>query len=1151
MEKFLNASVVLDSLRFARTIKIFCFTKILCYNLCKKKWGDVKTESRKPKTKIAKDKNRLRRTVGIVLSFILALQMISGLLLDLKDFIEPVEAMFGKWDGYNDNKTDSGRRLGVRAWESYAGSFSHDPTLGGRAWGPGAGMASINSNNILRQYKDTTFNSKKHKQPTFFMDASAGEALFVAYPYSIYNGNGILPFGAQPHDTYGAASPTITVTSPFDQNTRESDLRNVWTIRPTTTTPGIYDKTTGNIAFYSNGQAQASASIPDNLKVYIYNNTDFSDPNYYPRVPREIRELDSNLNQTSCFHGTGDAVSQGRVIVFRIPIPAGTDGAWRVYVHSKFTGLNPSEINGGSGNAYNRATAAAYYIYDWQAGVSSGGSMVRGRVWNNFWNVTTKVPVDEARPGASGCSVSNVINGIVDSVRSVAITSTNTAQNSDRSPFYAYVPTGVSSYSIQSPAPVSSNKSTLNRIDFLRLDGIYFGIWANSKGVEKIEDITGTNFNGTCYDIDGSTAYMDPDLWQSKYAGDRSIPMDLYPDDWYRLTGKQDPWKDYTGKFGPYSNEENYRLYLSPPTFPELADDVNPDSPAGVTDINVTPVTGGAGLPSYKISFRVTNPDDSTYSDSPLSAKIILDTNTNEAGNTSLGPDGIFDFADTYVPPTGDFLTTPGGESSYAWDGKIFNPTTGTSQHICEIYDLITNDPDVAVPGTLGVYIQVGSGRVHVPMGDVENYLKVSTGYPNDPDRDWAFKDNRSGDPPFVDTAVYNTGAKIQYIKNQKLFRDAMAVNPAPNLAGHLETPGTQWNDTFAVGIDDNTGNTKAPKCPNGLPDFTDGCAFSNYFITNLKSFGSSGFLASLRHKWYSTRIDSVGNWGFIGAGYYGEDDLDHALDRTWGDMDVIDSWSDGISTDGKAYVPISCINPWLQTRYGDVHSNSLNSLTLSAPSGQDNATFYITAGGGISARAGGGTFPNYNTGSILDWGNIVSSMRSERDRLRGSATSLSGTVSASSLSGSTYYSSGDLTISSGTVPNGAHTVIVDGNLTINGNINSAAGPYATASAIPTLGFIVLKNDAGNGGNIIINGGVTQANAAFYAENNIDFGSSGNPFNSSGFMVAKNYNLTGRVYNAGDNPAIVVKFTAAYVLNTPPGFTKANKAIQSWKETAP
>jgi hypothetical protein len=142
---------------------------------------------------------------------------------------------------------------------------------------------------------------------------------------------------------------------------------------------------------------------------------------------------------------------------------------------------------------------------------------------------------------------------------------------------------------------------------------------------------------------------------------------------------------------------------------------------------------------------------------------------------------------------------------------------------------------------------------------------------------------------------------------------------------------------------------------------------------------------------------------------------------------------------------------------------------------------------------------------------------------------------------------SGSTTLNASTVQSGRGTLYVNGDLTINGNINYSYAPsYGSVNLIPNLGIVVK-------GNITIAGNVTQIDASLYATGKIKTCSSypgGTSCNQKliirGKMAAANGFVLGR--NAyGNSPAELVIGSGLVEAFPPPGFVNLTTSASSQK----
>lgn len=274
---------------------------------------------------------------------------------------------------------------------------------------------------------------------------------------------------------------------------------------------------------------------------------------------------------------------------------------------------------------------------------------------------------------------------------------------------------------------------------------------------------------------------------------------------------------------------------------------------------------------------------------------------------------------------------------------------------------------------------------------------------------------------------------------------------------------------------------------------------------------------------------------------------------------------------------------PWLQTAQGSVYSvGSIGSeSTFRPPGGRYNATYAIHAGGTITNfYSTSGAFweeegyddleypdvdKNYsNILGKIDFPGMQAGFYGEVEEI----TSASDIDSV--LAGKVYVMDGDLTISSATTfnpgssgtPDGAGTVIVKGNLTIDANILYSSSAVNKITYLPSIAFIVL-------GDVTVASTVTDINAALIILGDGDpiscpvlsSASSGcgrfstgqsytDPLEVNGLIMAKQFNLE-RLYVSLSEGAEQFNYDGRLLANTPPGMEDMELALPEWNEVAP
>lgn len=261
-----------------------------------------------------------------------------------------------------------------------------------------------------------------------------------------------------------------------------------------------------------------------------------------------------------------------------------------------------------------------------------------------------------------------------------------------------------------------------------------------------------------------------------------------------------------------------------------------------------------------------------------------------------------------------------------------------------------------------------------------------------------------------------------------------------------------------------------------------------------------------------------------------------------------------------------ACTPAWLSAKFGNVYSQQGISGTASKPS---TATYCLTANGAITgftsgsgcseATAGNISLPKTGTGykgtlGSLDIPGILAGRYGKVKEL------VAGDITASVdqlMNGQVFHVLGNATLNSRVFQNGASAtargnglLIVEGDLSITGNLDYAAAAGVTSLRnLASFGVIVKKN-AGAGGNISISPTVTKVVGAYFAENAINTGSAGAvdvPLDIYGLMAAYRINLE-RNYRSVGTAAETVTFDGRAVYNPPPGMADVSKSLPASKD---
>lgn len=272
---------------------------------------------------------------------------------------------------------------------------------------------------------------------------------------------------------------------------------------------------------------------------------------------------------------------------------------------------------------------------------------------------------------------------------------------------------------------------------------------------------------------------------------------------------------------------------------------------------------------------------------------------------------------------------------------------------------------------------------------------------------------------------------------------------------------------------------------------------------------------------------------------------------------------------------------PWIQTVYGNVFTKKKIDVPDVPPKNLYNATYCVTAKetivnfitegqGSCSAQTDAASrldFPDSANRYTSVLGNIdVTGLRNGK---YGTVTTVSGsqldaTLSLNSerLGGRVIRVTGDATVSAAHViandsSKGSGTVLVDGgNLYINGNVSyDAVNTVDDLKKLASLGWVVLADGSGNGGNVYVDKSVTTVSGAFYVSGTDGFYSvappepnSITPFTLYGLVIAHDFHLN-RTYKSLTTGAERFIYDGRAVVNPPPGFADVTKALPTLTDT--
>ncbi len=293
----------------------------------------------------------------------------------------------------------------------------------------------------------------------------------------------------------------------------------------------------------------------------------------------------------------------------------------------------------------------------------------------------------------------------------------------------------------------------------------------------------------------------------------------------------------------------------------------------------------------------------------------------------------------------------------------------------------------------------------------------------------------------------------------------------------------------------------------------------------------------------------------------------------------------------------------YLSTRYGNIYSqgNIGSDYTVAPPAGYFNATYMIQADGHVTnwvssedwvASVDTGKFFNYKFPKLdNDYGNVLGNLDYQGllDGLYGIRENnlpLRGIESASAyLNGRVYYFSGDTVLENAAggaenayvfenCANGSGTIIIDGDLTINGNIiyNNSTSISGESVQLASVAWIIK-------GDLKISSEVEYLAGTFIVlgEDGVDCGSDfrgptehcGTIYTCyedeasvcddyrlivSGQFIAKNFNLQRTFRSLWSNEreaAELIIYDGRNVINPPPGLGDVLKTFPRWDQIAP
>jgi hypothetical protein len=263
---------------------------------------------------------------------------------------------------------------------------------------------------------------------------------------------------------------------------------------------------------------------------------------------------------------------------------------------------------------------------------------------------------------------------------------------------------------------------------------------------------------------------------------------------------------------------------------------------------------------------------------------------------------------------------------------------------------------------------------------------------------------------------------------------------------------------------------------------------------------------------------------------------------------------------------------PWLETIYGEIYGKPF----VRSPSafvevlGKYNATYCVLTTGQIThfTSKEGCLITPFESFDFPKTSNLYTNVFGKID-LAGILAGKYGTVEPitdeagiqSMLAGKVYFRNGDLTITGKTFnngslgQNGAGLIVIKGNLNINGATAYQNAGVINLKNLASIGWLVVKRDDGTGGNIFINQNVENMVGAFYAENDVTTGTSGDwrtdkPLTVRGLILAHKFAFQ-RLFHSAQRGSEQVIYDGRVLANTPPGMTDLVRTLPTWREAAP
>ncbi len=256
---------------------------------------------------------------------------------------------------------------------------------------------------------------------------------------------------------------------------------------------------------------------------------------------------------------------------------------------------------------------------------------------------------------------------------------------------------------------------------------------------------------------------------------------------------------------------------------------------------------------------------------------------------------------------------------------------------------------------------------------------------------------------------------------------------------------------------------------------------------------------------------------------------------------------------------------PWLESFLNDIYGKPGIQASQPPPSSKFNATFCLRTSSitnvsnftselcspiateAIDVPKSAGNYATAN--GRIDLPGILGGAYGPVTTLNGNQTDVPG---SGILGGRVWVINGNLTLNSAAefqaaaAGKGSGLIVVRGDLNVNANMTYQAGAsVAKLRNLASVGWLVIKNSGGTGGNVTFAPAVTDFAGAILSEETVRTGTTGGvdvPLTIYGPVVAKAFNFERKYANVAQGSERVV-FDSRAILNPPPGLADFAKSL--------